>query len=268
MASPGSFTRSAAQATSSAYRRLPIRWRLAGGSAVLTLVILLGFATIVGVLTTRRINDDFTRNVATGADDLQRLISLQVTQPSSTARVVDVKLRKRSPTRHLRAAGGRGHARRVPGRHGDRADGRRALSPTPARGDREDYGDERIESRRWPAWAAAPCGCSTPSGSTRRRRRRTASGSSSASACSAAPRSPCSPASPPHPRDGPIQRLTEAAREIERSRDPSLRSPTPRPTTRWPSSRGRSRRCCTRSMRRARETEGALGRQREFVADA
>ena len=41
MASLGSSIRSAARATSSAYRRLPIRWRLAGGSAALTLVILL-----------------------------------------------------------------------------------------------------------------------------------------------------------------------------------------------------------------------------------
>ena len=39
--SPGSFIRSAARATSSAHRRIPIRWRLAGGSALLTLVILL-----------------------------------------------------------------------------------------------------------------------------------------------------------------------------------------------------------------------------------
>ena len=49
MASLASSIRSAARATSSAYRRLPIRWRLAGGSAALTLVILCGFAAIVGV---------------------------------------------------------------------------------------------------------------------------------------------------------------------------------------------------------------------------
>ena len=96
MASPGSFIRSAARATSSAYRRLPIRWRLAGGSAVLTLVILLGFAAIVGVLTTRRINDDFTRNVATGADDLKRQLFLAVTRRLPDGQVVDVKLDKRS----------------------------------------------------------------------------------------------------------------------------------------------------------------------------
>ena len=50
MASLDSSIRSAARATYSAYKRLPIRWRLAGGSAVLTLIILCGFAVIVGVL--------------------------------------------------------------------------------------------------------------------------------------------------------------------------------------------------------------------------
>ena len=72
MASQGSFIRSAARGTSSAYRRLPIRWRLAGGSAVLTLVILCGFAVIVGVLTTQQIESDFNRQVAGAADELQR----------------------------------------------------------------------------------------------------------------------------------------------------------------------------------------------------
>jgi two-component system, OmpR family, sensor kinase len=70
VASPDSFIRSAARATSSAYRRLPIRWRVAGGSAVLTLVILLGFAAVVGTLTTRRIRDDFNRQVQAAANDL------------------------------------------------------------------------------------------------------------------------------------------------------------------------------------------------------
>ena len=55
MASLGSYIRSAARATFSAYRTVPIRWRLAGGSAALTFVILAGFAAIVGVLTTRQV---------------------------------------------------------------------------------------------------------------------------------------------------------------------------------------------------------------------
>src|ERR671918_507058 len=70
VASRVSSIRSAARATYSAYKRQPIRWRLAGGSAALTLVILCGFAVIVGVLTTRRIEDDFHRQVAASADKL------------------------------------------------------------------------------------------------------------------------------------------------------------------------------------------------------
>jgi signal transduction histidine kinase len=59
--------RSAAQATYSAYKRQPIRWRLAGGSAALTLVILCGFAVIVGTLTTRAIYDNFNRETSSTA---------------------------------------------------------------------------------------------------------------------------------------------------------------------------------------------------------
>src|SRR4051794_4498491 len=72
VASLVSSTQSAAQATYSAYKRQPIRWRLAGGSAALTLVILLGFAVIVGTLTTRAIYKDFNRQVASAADRLQQ----------------------------------------------------------------------------------------------------------------------------------------------------------------------------------------------------
>lgn len=59
MASLGSSIRSAAQATYSAYRRIPVRWRLAGGSAALTFVILACFAAIVGVLTNRQVHTQF-----------------------------------------------------------------------------------------------------------------------------------------------------------------------------------------------------------------
>src|SRR3954451_21168473 len=77
VASLVSSTQSAAQATYSAYKRQPIRWRLAGGSAALTLVILLGFAVIVGTLTTRAINKDFNRQVASAADRLQNQLYYQ-----------------------------------------------------------------------------------------------------------------------------------------------------------------------------------------------
>src|SRR3954464_9514949 len=78
VASLASFTRSAARATSSAYRRVPIRWRLAGGSAPLTLVILCGFAVIVGVLTTGRIVDDFDRQVQDSANRIANDARLHV----------------------------------------------------------------------------------------------------------------------------------------------------------------------------------------------
>ncbi|HEX8103901.1 MAG TPA: hypothetical protein VF533_14890, partial [Solirubrobacteraceae bacterium] len=68
------------------YRRLPIRWRLAGGSAALTLVILLGFATIVGVLTTRQVRAEFDDQVAAAADDLSRQVSVRMV--SGHARVI------------------------------------------------------------------------------------------------------------------------------------------------------------------------------------
>jgi two-component system OmpR family sensor kinase len=59
VASLGSYIRSAARATYFAYRRVPIRWRLAGGSAALTFVILASFAAIVGVLTNRQVRTQF-----------------------------------------------------------------------------------------------------------------------------------------------------------------------------------------------------------------
>ena len=88
MGSLDSSIRSAARATSSAYKRLPIRWRLAGGSAALTLVILCGFAVIVGVLTTRQIHEDFRREVETSADRIVRQASLRLDVDPAGNRVV------------------------------------------------------------------------------------------------------------------------------------------------------------------------------------
>lgn len=71
MANPVSFIRSAAQATFSAYRSVPVRWRLGGGSAALTFVILAAFAGAVAVLTDRSVEDTFQANVANEATSLQ-----------------------------------------------------------------------------------------------------------------------------------------------------------------------------------------------------
>ena len=71
MVSLGSSIRSAARATFYAYRRVPVRWRLGGGSAALTFVILAGFAGVVGVLTDRQINSEFSQNITQAAKTLQ-----------------------------------------------------------------------------------------------------------------------------------------------------------------------------------------------------
>ncbi len=77
MASPGSYIRSAARATFSAYRSIPIRWRLAGGSAMLTCVILASFAALVGVLTDRQLRGQFNDEVRSNSDQLAHELRLR-----------------------------------------------------------------------------------------------------------------------------------------------------------------------------------------------
>jgi two-component system OmpR family sensor kinase len=93
-ASLGSYTRSAARATFSAYRRVPIRWRLAGGSAVLTFVILAGFASIVGVLATNQVRNQFDNEVTSAADQLGHALNAklslgQALECNQTVRLID-----------------------------------------------------------------------------------------------------------------------------------------------------------------------------------
>src|SRR5437764_7231386 len=71
MESPGSSIRSAARATFSAYRTVPVRWRLAGGSAALTFVILAGFAAGVEVVTNNQLRGQFNEQVHSAADQLR-----------------------------------------------------------------------------------------------------------------------------------------------------------------------------------------------------
>jgi signal transduction histidine kinase len=61
---------------------VPIRWRLAGGSALLTLVILCGFAGAVGGLTSQRLHQDFDREVRDAADLLREKISYTALVPA------------------------------------------------------------------------------------------------------------------------------------------------------------------------------------------
>jgi len=77
VASLGSYIQSAARATFSAYRSIPIRWRLAGGSAMLTCVILASFAALVGVLTDRQLRGQFNDELRSNSDQLSRELRLK-----------------------------------------------------------------------------------------------------------------------------------------------------------------------------------------------
>ena len=70
MESLGSYIRSAARATYSAYRTVPVRWRLAGGSAALTFVILAAFAVIVALFTDSQVRKQFNSDVDSAAGKL------------------------------------------------------------------------------------------------------------------------------------------------------------------------------------------------------
>jgi two-component system, OmpR family, sensor kinase len=57
--------------------RIPIRWRLAIVSAALTFVILAGFAVVIGQVTASRVRSDFNNQLAAAVDDLSDRLSFR-----------------------------------------------------------------------------------------------------------------------------------------------------------------------------------------------
>ncbi len=66
----------AGQRLSLSLRRWPVRWRLAGVSAALTLLILVAFALVVGRLATDRVKDDFHQELQNAASQLRNQYNL------------------------------------------------------------------------------------------------------------------------------------------------------------------------------------------------
>ena len=271
MASLGSFIRSAARATSSAYRRLPIRWRLAGGSAALTLVILCGFAVIVGVLTTRRIQSDFNRQVAERgrpageADPAPRRLD-------ATAAAARLKhARGRTSTTYARAQNAA--IRVVTEDDPIKASPERAVPRAAAARRTLEFDGCRVESRPVhvdplvgagvrPVRAAV---CATS------RRPPTACASSSAlGVLGGAALALLAGLATARRAMAPIAELTETARhDRAHPRPVHAGSRTRRPRTRSPSWRGRWTAMLARARTaRARRPRRRSTRQREFVADA
>jgi two-component system OmpR family sensor kinase len=265
MASPGSFTRSAAQATSSAYRRLPIRWRLAGGSALLTLVILCGFAVIVGVLTTRRIQDDFNAQVADAAVDLQRKVHLRY---YVTRKGPDIKYEGPRLTDY---ADPQNAAIRIVTLDGSLVRASRgAPNFGPPRAETDQRLGWRIESR--------PVRIEGVSGNVAVQYARRLSDVEETAArvrvflglgvLGGALLALLAGLATSRRAMSPISQLTEAAREIGETRDPSRRIPHPEADDEV-AELARTLDGMLQSLAAARgETETALDRQREFVADA
>ncbi len=271
MASRGSFIRSAARATSSAYKRLPIRWRLAGGSAALTLVILLGFATIVGVLTTRSIRSDFEREVAQSANELARDVRPRaITDNQGFIRDYDwERLSKGSPDLESYAQSQNAVIRLVTRDNTVLNATRNAPYLLPPRKD----------SQEWNGWLIESRGVALPDGGVfyvqfarrlsdveaRVNRVRVFLGLGVLGGAALALLAGLATATRAM---APIARLTDAARAITRTRDPSLTIPHPESKDEV-SDLAITLESMLRSLNEARgETEATLARQRQFVADA
>jgi two-component system, OmpR family, sensor kinase len=270
VASPGSFIRSAAQATSSAYRRLPIRWRIAGGSALLTLVILLGFATIVGVLTTRRIEADFNRQIADAATDLQNRVRPRVVlEGESFIRYDFSRLDKGSPDLDTYAASTKNAVIRLVTSDGEvlkATEGAPYLLPP--RQKTQDFNGYRIESRPielrggvfYVQYARKLSDVEATANLVRVFLGLGVVGGAALALLAGLATATRAMA--------PITRLTDAARAIARTRDPSLRLPHPESHDEV-SELALTLESMLRSLDEARgETEATLARQRQFVADA
>ena len=268
MASLSSSIRSAARATSSAYRRLPIRWRLAGGSAALTLVILCGFAEIVGVLTTRRLQSDFSRQVADSADELSRGVKLRIVERDDGRRF----LRKISgPNLDDYAAGQQNAVVRIITPAGDYvtgSDGAPSFGPfitTSA-----NIAGWRVESRRVevvnyidPVVIQYARRLSQVEATANRVKVFLSFGVLGGSLLAL-----LAGLATARRAMEPIAELTAAAREVERSRDPTVRIPRIESEDEV-AELARTLEAMLAALAGARtETEAALVRQREFVADA
>jgi two-component system, OmpR family, sensor kinase len=252
---------------------IAIRWRLALLSAGLTLVILSGFAVVIGQVTSSRVRSDFNNELAAAVDNLSDRVTL----------VCDFRAGKcapRGPDLRDFAAGGNATIRIL------WADGR-ILERTPGAPNfglvfptrSAKFGGLRVEVRKRPVKVVDPDG--HPSRvviqmvlqygrkvsdveATVRRIRLFLSGGVLGGTLLAL-------------LGGvilgrramlPVARMTMAARDIQRTRDPSKSIPQPLADDEV-AELARTLQAMLDSLEDSREeTEGALQRQRQFVADA
>jgi two-component system, OmpR family, sensor kinase len=270
VASLASYIRSAARGTSSAYRRLPIRWRLAGGSAALTLVILCAFAILVGALTTRRLHADFERETRAAADDLQRILDVRFAGRDSQGPRFVVR-----PDLDAYVAGREAVARIV---YGDDTLVRASQgSPDfgPPRRRTQTVGGWRVETREVPLRSVTGPGTLGTVYVQYGRRLSDVRDTVArvelfliAGVLGGAALALLAGLATARRAIRPIQHLTDTARTIEYTRDPSVRITVPEAEDEI-AELAETMAGMLRSLDQARgESESALARQREFVADA
>jgi signal transduction histidine kinase len=254
--------------TSAAFDRLPIRVRLAGASALLTFVILCAFAVAIGSLTVHRIRSDFNREVSDTATQLPGQMRITVDPLHNTFSV--------TPSLEEIASGADHSVIRILALedHVIAEQPRNSPSFGPASTTPRTIHGYRVVSRRVLVRDAegAPIGqlifqYARPVGPTEATCRRVelflllgvlAGSALALLAGMAIARRAMSP----------IAALTSTAAEIARTRDPSRRVPQPQAEDEV-SELARTLEGMLRELDDARgETEAALARQRQFVADA
>jgi signal transduction histidine kinase len=246
--------------------RIPVRWKVAILSAGLTFAILCAFAVAVGELTQRRIRDDFQRQAAATADDLGARVQLSFNQRNGRYNLnVDPKFFRLFK-------GGENAAVRVIDASGHQLTNQtwpiRGQSP-PLRPGSQIVSGSRIETRpiRVLPFGVAYIQYARPLSALNATLRRVrlfllvgvlgGTGLALLGGWLLARRAM-----------RPVVRLTDQANEIRRTRDPGLAIDIP-PTEDEIGDLARALDAMLRALDDAQtETESALERQREFVADA
>jgi signal transduction histidine kinase len=241
----------------------PVRWRLAAVSAALTLVILLGFSAVVGRLTSDKLESDFRDEVSGAADRLAlklRLANAQGQTPSVRPGITGETMPEGAHARVV-AASGQVFDESDPNTpdFGPPAPGVESVGPyevaTAPIATNEilvpqvfvQYGRDRdnVQNTIDKLWVFLAAGVLVGT---------VLAYLAGLAVASRAMR--------------PISSLTAAAREIASTRDPSRRMPTLRSDDEV-AELARTLEQMLRSLDQARsETEQAMQRQREFVADA
>jgi two-component system, OmpR family, sensor kinase len=272
MAGFGTKFRSAMRTVFTGYRRVPVRWRLGGGSAALTFIILAGVAGVTDVLTDRHISSAFYQTEAGASQQFAGQIAPAVTGKTVNCNYAitsfgapdgaEIRLFAKR-TRKLLCSSRMNTALTVPLND-------QPFFRAPDRSDETYVENGYRVNTQYVAWKPHGQGLmvyavplSTLNETIREVRIYLAGGVLAGSILAllagllVAQRAM-----------RPVVELTEAAREIERTRDPTLRIPHPEAEDEV-AELARTLESMLGALDAARgESETALVRQREFVADA